>query len=72
MFVYSHRKSNKNKLGGLLRDLDLEDRIIDDMDNLPKILEKDIDYAKIDALLNKERVRTRAYLTEQIESIECR
>lgn len=71
-FAVILRKSNKNKLGGLLRDLDLEDRIIDDMDNLPKILEKDIDYAKIDALLNKERVRTRAYLTEQIESIECR
>ena len=31
---------------------------------------KNIDYAKISTLLEKERVRTREYLTEQIESIK--
>ena len=64
------RKSNENKLGGLLRELGLEDRIVDSVDNLSEILEKNIDYAKISTLLEKERVRTREYLTEQIESIK--
>ena len=59
------RKSNENKLGGLLRELGLEDRIVDSVDNLSEILEKNIDYAKISTLLEKERVRTREYLTEQ-------
>ena len=34
------RKSNENKLGGLLRELGLEDRIVDSVDNLSEILEK--------------------------------
>ena len=51
-------------------ELGLEDRIVDSVDNLSEILEKNIDYAKISTLLEKERVRTREYLTEQIESIK--
>ena len=64
------RKSNENKLGGLLKQLKLEDRIVDDVDNLPEMLEKNIDYSKVDEILDKERIRARKYLVEQIESIK--
>ena len=69
-FVTILRKSNENKLGGLLKQLKLEDRIVDDVDNLPEMLEKNIDYSKVDEILDKERIRARKYLVEQIESIK--
>lgn len=60
------RNSNKNKLEDLLGRLGLTDRIVNNADNLDKILDKGIDYIPIDEYLEKERIRARKYLRDNL------
>lgn len=60
------RKSNKNKMTNLLKDLGLENRRVDDVNRLGEILEQEIDYDSVDSFLEKERVRTREYLKRNL------
>lgn len=60
------RKTNRAKLSCLLECLGLEHREIKDMGRLTEILVEDIAYDRVDAILEEERMRTRAYLKEQL------
>lgn len=65
-FAVILRKTNRNKLTGLLEDLELTDRVAEDMNRLEEILNKPINYEKTEEILQRERVRTRAYLKKQL------
>lgn len=58
--------SNSQKLIDLLEKLGLEDRWAHTPDQIVEIMEKPIDYERIDAIRVKERERTMKYLTENI------
>jgi len=56
------RKSNTAKVTGLLQDLELTDRIVDDMQNLANVISKEIDYREVEDILQQQRIETRNYL----------
>jgi len=56
------RKSNTAKVTGLLQDLELTDRIVDDMQNLANVISKEIDYCKVENILQQQRIEARDYL----------
>ncbi len=60
------RPSNVNKLTCLLRDLGLENRRVEQPDQLSDILLSPVDYEAVEAILTKERKRARQYLKEQL------
>lgn len=66
-FAVMERKTNRNKLTGLLKDLELEDRLVRDLEDLEKILSRDVAYDRVETILQRERLRTRAYLRKQLE-----
>lgn len=61
------RKTNRAKIVGLLEDLGLKDRLVGELQQLPAVLEAEIDYASVEEILAGERIRTRAYLQEQLD-----
>jgi hypothetical protein len=63
------RKTNRNKLGALLRHLKLEDRILSSCDELENIITKPVNYEIVDEIIEKQRCRTREYLKQQIEVV---
>ena len=71
-FVSIIRKSteqssgNAQKLGFLLKQLNLEDRLIDSMEDLSEKLVNDIDYEKVDKIREEEREKTLNYLKEHL------
>jgi len=65
-FAVIMRKTNRNKLLGLLRDLNLEDRLLENMEQLESTLTQSVDYAAVNQVLAREKTRTRAYLKEQL------
>lgn len=65
-FAVIFRKSNTGKLESLLRDLGLEERRIDDLSRLSDVLCSEIDYQAVDTILDRERIRAREYLREQL------
>lgn len=65
-FAVIPRKTNRNKLTGLLEDLALTERMAENMDSLPEVLEKPIDCQAVEAILEREKARTRAYLKDQL------
>lgn len=65
-FVTITRKTNRNKLEDLLRNLNLETRQIVDMNNLDEVLSKKIDYDSVEKIIEKEKVSTREYLKRNI------
>ena len=65
-FAVILRKTNRNKLTGLLQDLELTDRVAEDMNQLESILTKTVNYDQTEMMIQRERVRTRAYLKEQL------
>ena len=66
-FAVIVRKTNENKLIGLLQDLQLENRRVENLDAIAEVLDAEIDYQAIGAVLEQERARTRAYLKTQLE-----
>lgn len=70
-FAVILRESNQFKLGGLLKQLDLDTRIVDKPERLGEILEKSINYSAVYEILEREKVRTTEYLKKGIRhSIE--
>lgn len=65
-FAVIPRKTNNGKLSGLLADLNLSDRTVEQMEDLEAVLTKTIPYGEIDQILSRERERTREYLKEQL------
>lgn len=57
---------NQEKLGYLLEQLGLASRRVEQLCELPYILQQEIDYRQIEHLLEKERVRTLAYLKNEL------
>lgn len=56
------RKTNQNKLGDLLRKLNLENNQVTDINNLEQILNQEIDYNKVEEILESEKNSTREYI----------
>lgn len=65
-FVSIVRKTNKNKMTALLSQLGLVDRVFTSPDNLEDILNKEIDYEKVDKIIADQKERTLEYLKCQI------
>lgn len=61
---------NAEKMIDLLERLDLNDRIIGSLKELPQMLKKDINYKTVDEVIQNERKKSYAYLERQIKS-EC-
>lgn len=69
-FAAISRKTNKEKLHGLLKDLGLEYRELKAPAQLNDILAMDTDYERIDAFLDAEREKTTAYLAEHLGDVK--
>lgn len=65
-FLTIIRESNKNKLSDLLQRLALEERMYNSGD-ISKIIKKEIDYKKVDFLIEKEKEKTVRYLKENLK-----
>lgn len=69
-FVSIVRKTNSNKLTGLLQDLGLEDRMLTDINRLEEVLVQKIDYGKVENIINRERIRTQEYLKRNLVGVD--
>lgn len=77
--IITHRKfvsvvrntgyGNAEKITDLLERLHLKDRIIDDIDKLDIMFDKEIDYKSIDAIIETEREKSYGYLKTQIKEV---
>lgn len=65
-FAVIMRKTNQNKLNGLLADLHLSDRKVEDPTRLEPVLDKVPDYEAVEMLLERERKKAYAYLNAQL------
>ena len=65
-FLTIVRESNREKLEDLLARLGLTDRIISQSDMIEEMMNKSIDYDRVEEILNRERGRTMAYLRQEI------
>ena len=65
-FAVIPRKTNRNKLSSLLADLELQDQLLPDMAQLKDVISREIDYDRVEKILQTERVRTREYLRTQL------
>lgn len=61
-FVTLIRESNKNKLGGLLKQFSLYNRHVDKIDDFETTMREDIDYGPINQLIAEEQRRSSDYL----------
>ena len=60
------RKTNRNKLGDLLAQLGLTDRILDNIEDLDNMMTQKIDYDKTDRIIAAQKIKTREYLSNQL------
>lgn len=68
-FAVISRQTNCNKITGLLQDLGLEGRLLDNMEKLESILPAEIDYTAVESILERERVRSKDYLKKHLKEI---
>lgn len=61
-FVSLIRESNKQKLGGLLRQFELYNRAVFDMDSFGMVMDSTIDYEKVNSVIRDEQEKSRLYL----------
>lgn len=61
------RESNKNKLSYLLGKLKLYDRMVNKIDDIGNLYQKEIDYKETDKIIEKEKIRTKEYLKENLQ-----
>ncbi|MGM9637096.1 MAG: polysaccharide pyruvyl transferase family protein [Eubacteriales bacterium] len=66
-FAVILRNSNRNKLEGLMEELKLQDRIVTNPCELKNILSVPPAYEAVDEIMNRERIRTREYLRNNLE-----
>ena len=64
------RNSNKNKLYSLLEMLDLECRLIVDVDKIDYVLNNEIDYLAVEEKLSKKRVEANDYLRANMLKVQ--
>lgn len=57
------RGSNHNKLSGLLRQFNLDDRIVEDIATLDQILDTPIDYKTVNKMISAEKDLSKEYLS---------
>lgn len=69
-FAVLLRKTNTNKLTGLLQELHLECRQVASVADMEQILTKDIDYAAVESILTCKREEAKAYLQKQLEDCQ--
>lgn len=67
-FAVIVRKSNENKLMDLLTFFGLENRAVNSADEIRNRICKEVDYERVDALLEREKERTREYLMKALEA----
>lgn len=65
--IRNSHEGNSNKLYDLLDRLSLTERVINDIDDLEKIYNKEIDYSNTDTIINKNRENTINYLKKEIK-----
>ena len=65
-FAVIVRKTNENKLKGLLEDFTLQNREVQNMDQLAEVLDKTIDYRSVKKILDREKQRTHSYLATEL------
>ena len=65
-FAVLVRNTNRDKLTGLLRDLSLADRIVNDLTKMDYVLESPIDYKKTEQILEEARIQSLEYLKKSI------
>jgi len=65
-FAVIVRKTNENKLKGLMEDLNLQGNLLSSMTQLGQVLTAPIHYDSVEQILDRERVRARVYLQEQL------
>lgn len=68
-FVRENGYGNAEKLNDLLNHLELQDQMVNELGDLKKVIEKVINYEKIDKLIAEGRKNTEKYLSEQIVEI---
>lgn len=65
-FVTFVRESNNNKLSGLLRQFNLENRIVEDITFFEQILNTPIDYTTVNNIISTEKSISKEYLISNI------
>ena len=60
------RESNRNKLMDLTFRLKIEDHVLQDINELENVLNKNLDRPEIDKILARERERSITYLRENL------
>lgn len=60
------RETNRNKLTHLLEQFDLTNRIVADMSDFSKILNKNVDFTDVNRLMESERIRSMEYLKQNL------
>lgn len=63
-FVSLIRESNKQKLGDLLKQFKLYDRVVFNRSTLEAVMEKLIDYKKVNSVIHDEQEKSKIYLDE--------
>ena len=58
------RITNQNKLGDLLNKLNLNNHIVSSLDDLENILNSEVEYNKVEEILEKEKIKTKGYLSK--------
>jgi len=61
-FVAFIRESNRNKLGGLLDQLQLKSRAVEEIEEFERIMDSSIDYEKVNSIIEHERQKASGYL----------
>lgn len=62
------RNNNTQKLSSLLGGLGLSDRIVKSPEALASVIVNDINYDEVEKVLERERIRTNAYLSQAVNS----
>ena len=62
-------RENQNKLGFLLSEYGVEDRIIDSCDGIGRVSENKMNYDKINRIMEQRRAESRAFLFGEIEKM---
>lgn len=65
-FAVIPRATNRNKLSSLLSDLELQDRLLPDIACLETVVSREVDYSRVEMILQEARGRTREYLRKQL------
>lgn len=64
--IRNGNNGNSNKLYDLLNRLDRTDRIVNSLDDIDKLYNKDIDYTKTDKIIEEETKKSISYLKENL------